>query len=160
MAGIAIAAFAIGAFASVLRSVGEAKMLKAKKRFLEQQAILVEQLGAFELRSHERASEFRRGQIAAGFGASGVRVDRGSPLEVLLEQSRADASTGFGIKLARDIEAFSLRTEARIAKFQRKQTLIQAPFDAVGTGLSAAGGVGGFGGGATTGTPSTGGEST
>lgn len=126
----------VGIGETIRTTRNQSVLLNAQQNEYLVQAQLVNQAAEFELRNLRRSQRFRIGAIVAGYGAAGVRVDTGSPVEVVMEQARVDASERLGVRIQRSIQARQLQGQAALAGFQRRILQRNTPFDAIGRGLS------------------------
>ena len=101
----------------------------------EQNALIAEQQGAAAVVTQRRFSDMARGQIAANYGASGVRTDTGSPLDVL-EASAAQAKLDtqmIGYNTALQVRGF--KTSAELNRRRARSGESAGLYSAAGQGI-------------------------
>jgi hypothetical protein len=112
----------LSAVGSITSGLAQNAASKANARALKQQATLATQRAALAEAQSRRRSQRLLATQRAGFAAAGVTAT-GTPLlvaEDTVEQAELDALT---IRFGGATEAASLRTQARIERFQGKQAV-------------------------------------
>lgn len=102
-------------------------------------ADIILQNAAVDVNLLRRATSQRRGGMRAQFGASGVRVNRGSPIEVLAQQARIDEFAAIRTFYQAQLQARNVRIQGNLAQFKGEQEQAAARGQAFGLGLSGIG---------------------
>jgi hypothetical protein len=134
---LAAGSFLTSSAAAWVKNTNLAGIYNAQAREYEFQARLSTEQLSVDLRNFDRAAAFRRGSIRLGLGASGLDVHAGSPLEVQLQQARADGIQKLHMQAAAELQARNFRMQAAFANYNRQSANTQRFLDLAGAGMQA-----------------------
>lgn len=143
---IAAAAAVVGAGISMYGSVQQGKAAeeagRAQRNINERNAIQIENQGKEEEKLLRKNSRRQLGEMRTDYGASGVTLE-GSPLDWMVDSAMAAERDALNIKFTAQDRAQSMRLGGQYA-FEEGQSKKKAyTWQAIGTGVSAAGSMAG-----------------
>ena len=138
----------------MLGAFQNAQIQKTQSAFFSRQARANAQvaleLGSADEAVMDRQQQFRRGAIASGYAAHGVEVGKGSPLQVLMEQTRIDSYARIRRGYASQLQAHNLEVSAASSDYRGSVALTQGILSALGSATGTAGSLSSMGGGGST----------
>lgn len=136
IAGAALAGAAVSAVGSISAGNARAKAGRANASLLEDQAHFAQERAESEAAMIVRDNRRKMGAVVAAYGASGVQINQGTPLEVMSDVA-AEGELSKRLRLYQgSIEALEARQGAGIARQEAGAAQQAGYFDAAGTLLT------------------------
>lgn len=143
---IAAAAVVIGAGISMYGSIQQGKAAeeagRAQKNINEQNAMQIEKQGKDEEKLLRQNSRKQLGDMRTDYGASGVTLE-GSPLDWMVDSAMAAERDALNIRYTTQDRATSMRMGGQYALQEGESKKKAYTWQAIGTGVSAAGSMAG-----------------
>jgi hypothetical protein len=140
---ISLGALALGAIGTGVKAFGEYQSGQSQQQAAESNARLAEAAAGDALsRGEEQAVRIRGqtdrliGQQRAAYGANGVDLSQGSPLDVMLGSRRVSEEDIRTTRMNATREAWGLRTQAQAFRDQGSAAANAGLFGALGTGIA------------------------
>lgn len=134
-----VAGFATQAVGSLIQGEGQAQASEYNATIARQNAEIARQQGAFAMEAQEREAKRAMGRSIAAYGASGVQVDSGSPLDVLADSARMAMLDRLMIQYNAEVKARGYENQSQLETTSAEYSRTSALFGAAGAGFKAAG---------------------
>lgn len=104
----------VSALGSVVQGEGQAQASEYNAAIARQNALITQQQGDAAVQAQQRDSARQIGRMKAAYGASGVQLDSGSPLDVLAESASMAALDSLTLKYNYALKAAGLQSQASL----------------------------------------------
>jgi hypothetical protein len=102
----------------------------------EQNAQIADAQGAAAVEGHRRDVQRQEGAAIAAYGASGVQLSEGSPVDVLAESARSSTLDELTIKYNYKLKALGYTSTARLEGMNASNAKTAGYFNAASTGIT------------------------
>jgi hypothetical protein len=140
---IAIVGLAVSALGSVVGGIQGMQAANYNAKLATRNAEIAKRQGELEAERLDRDGRRQRGAISAAYGANNIVGGEGSPLDVLENSFTTAALDKENAEYNAKIKAYGYNAEAAAQKQAGKRVLTEGLFNAAGSALGAAGGLGG-----------------
>jgi len=138
---LAVASTATNLLGQIQQRQADKEVNKFNQRELFRKARLTQLLAQEDVDIARQAQASQRGQTLVDFANRGVRIDAGTPLDVLTAQLRVDEFNNSRTLFAADLQARDLRQQAEVVQFQGRAQKQQSNLSMFGGLLSGGGGI-------------------
>lgn len=136
---------------SLIKGESQAQAYNYNAGIAAQNAQIAREQGEAAVQAQQRNAARRIGTMIANYGASGVQVDSGSPLDVLADSAAMATLDSLTIRYNYALKAAGFENQAALDRAAAKSSRTSGYFNAIGAGLSGYAGMKsmGFGAGST-----------
>lgn len=127
---MALAGAATSAFGSILGGEGQAGAAEFNAAVARQNAAVAQQQGQAAIEAQQRDYARKMGSMVASYGASGVEVDSGSPLEAVADSARMATLDSLTLKYNADLRAAGYQNTAMMEDMKAKTARTSAMLNA------------------------------
>jgi len=140
---ITIGLAVVAVMGSVMGGIQGMQSANYNAKLATRNAEIAKRQGELEAERLDRDGRRQRGAISAAYGANNIVGGEGSPLDVLENSFTTAALDKQNVEYAAKIKAYGYQTEAAKQKAEGTRALTEGLFNAAGSALGAAGGLGG-----------------
>lgn len=128
------AAVGLKVFGSFIEGENKASAYKYNAAVARQNAEIARQQGIAAVEAQQRDAARRIGAATAAYGASGVQMDVGSPVDVLVDSARNAELDRLTVQYNYALKALGYQQQEKLDLFGAKAARTSALFDALGAG--------------------------
>lgn len=138
-AGLALFSFGLNAFGSYKQGQANQQAADYNANINMYNAALARQQGQIAADAQARDAKRIMGSMVANYGASGVQVDQGSPVDVLADSARMAALDNLTIRYNAEMQAQSYEQQAQLAKMGGQAASTAGTLGVLNAGVNALG---------------------